>query len=185
MVNFCLIWDETPSAVGQKLVMKCLPIIGQISNPKEQLIYVWHQSLTRQPQPLKSPSHPPLAWLTLTKLPGGTGNFLTQNSSCISLLRFLGSALRFEVRFYLLCQKEYNPMSESCSVTSNSLRPHGLYSPWNSPGQKTGVYIWSLLQRIFPAQISNPGLPHCSWILYQLSLQGSPYWLKNPLSDLE
>ena len=104
MVNFCLIWDETPSAVGQKLVMKCLPIIGQISNPKEQLIYVWHQSLTRQPQPLKSASHPPLAWLTLTKLPGGTGNFLTHNSSCISLLRFLGSALRFEVRFYLLCQ---------------------------------------------------------------------------------
>ena len=25
--------------------------------------------------------------------------------------------------------------SESCSVVSNSLWPHGLYSPWNSPGQ--------------------------------------------------
>ena len=25
--------------------------------------------------------------------------------------------------------------SESCSVVSDSLRPHGLYSPWNSPGQ--------------------------------------------------
>ena len=29
--------------------------------------------------------------------------------------------------------------SESCSVVSGSLRPHGLYSPWNSPGQNTGV----------------------------------------------
>ena len=28
--------------------------------------------------------------------------------------------------------------SESCSVMSDSLRPHGLYSPWNSPGQNTG-----------------------------------------------
>jgi len=32
----------------------------------------------------------------------------------------------------------------------------------------------SLLQRIFPTQGSNPGLPHCRWILYQLSHQGSP-----------
>ena len=29
--------------------------------------------------------------------------------------------------------------SESRSVMSYSLRPHGLYSPWNSPGQNTGV----------------------------------------------
>ena len=30
-------------------------------------------------------------------------------------------------------------LSESGSVTSDSLQPHGLYSPWNSPGQNTGV----------------------------------------------
>ena len=29
--------------------------------------------------------------------------------------------------------------SESRSVMSNSLRPHGLYSPWNSRGQNAGV----------------------------------------------
>ena len=29
--------------------------------------------------------------------------------------------------------------SESRSVMSNSLQPHGLYSPWNSPGQNTRV----------------------------------------------
>ena len=28
---------------------------------------------------------------------------------------------------------------ESCSVVSNFLPPPGLYSPWNSPGQNTGV----------------------------------------------
>ena len=50
--------------------------------------------------------------------------------------------------------------SESHSVMSNSFRPHGLYSPWDSPGQKTGVGSLSLLQGIFPTQGSNPGLLH-------------------------
>ena len=35
---------------------------------------------------------------------------------------------------------------------SDSLRPHGLYSPWDSPGQNTGVGSRSLLQGIFPTQ---------------------------------
>ena len=64
--------------------------------------------------------------------------------------------------------------SENHSVVSDSLRPHGLYSPWNSPGQNTGVGSHSVLQGIFPTQGSNPGLPHCMQILYQLSHQGSP-----------
>ena len=64
--------------------------------------------------------------------------------------------------------------SESCSVMSNFFQPHGLYSPWNSPGQNTGVGSLSLLQGIFPAQGSNPGLPHCRRILHQLSHKGSP-----------
>ena len=58
---------------------------------------------------------------------------------------------------------------ESSSVLSDSLWPHGLYSPWNSPGQNTGVGSLSLLQGIFSTQGSNPGLPHCRRILYQLS----------------
>ena len=32
----------------------------------------------------------------------------------------------------------------------------------------------SLLQGIFPNQGSNPGLPHCRWILYQLNHKRSP-----------
>ena len=57
---------------------------------------------------------------------------------------------------------------------SDSLWPHGLYSPWNFPGQNTGVGSCSLLQGIFPTHGSNPGLLHCCQILYQLSHKGSP-----------
>ena len=53
------------------------------------------------------------------------------------------------------------------------LRPQGLYSPWNSPGQNTGVGSLSLLQGILPTQGLNPGLLHYGQILYQLSYDGS------------
>ena len=59
---------------------------------------------------------------------------------------------------------------------SKSLWRHGLYSPWNTPGQNTGVGSLFLLQRIFPTQGSNPGFPHCRLIFfYQLSHKGSPF----------
>ena len=45
--------------------------------------------------------------------------------------------------------------SESRSVVSNSLQPHGLHSPWTSPGQNTGVGSLSLLQEFFPTQVSR------------------------------
>ena len=64
--------------------------------------------------------------------------------------------------------------SASHSVVSDSLQPHELYSPWNSPGQNTGVGSCSLLQGIFPTLGSNPGLRHCRRILYHISHQGSP-----------
>ena len=72
------------------------------------------------------------------------------------------------------CPLHWESKSESRSVISDSLRPHGLYSPWNSPGQNTGLDSLSLLQEIFLTQGSNPGLLHCRQILYQLSCQGSP-----------
>ena len=76
--------------------------------------------------------------------------------------------------------------SESRSVMSISLLPHGLCSPWNSLGQNTGVGSHSLLQGIFPSQGSNPTLPLCRWILYQLSHKGSPRileWAAYPFSS--
>ena len=56
---------------------------------------------------------------------------------------------------------------------SSSLKPHGLYIPWNCPGQNTGVCSLSLLQGISPTQGSNPGVLNCRQILYQLSYQGN------------
>ena len=77
-------------------------------------------------------------------------------------------------------------VSESRSVVSSSLQPHGLHSPQNSPGQNTGVGSLSLLQGIFPTQGSSPGLPHCRRIIYQLSHKGSPRileWVAYPFSS--
>ena len=67
--------------------------------------------------------------------------------------------------------------SESHSVVSDSLRLQGLYSPWNSPDQNTGVDSQSLLLGIFPTQELNRSLLHCWRILYQLSYQESPFQL--------
>ena len=69
-------------------------------------------------------------------------------------------------------RRPHESESESRSVLSDSLQPHGLYSPWNSPGRNTGVDSLFLLQGIFPTQGLNLGLPHCRQILYQLSHQG-------------
>ena len=57
---------------------------------------------------------------------------------------------------------------------SDSLRPHGLYSPWNSPGQNTGVGSLSPSSGDLP----NPGIKPRSPALQIDSLlaepQGSP-----------
>ena len=69
----------------------------------------------------------------------------------------------------------------SCSVMSNSLRPHGLW-PWDSlhgilsmafSKQESWSDCHALLQGIFLIQGSNLGLLHCKLILYHLSHQGS------------
>ena len=70
----------------------------------------------------------------------------------------------------LLIIKVKVKITQSCLT----LQPHGLYSPWNSPDQKTRVGRLSLLQGIFPTQRSNPGLLHCRHILYQLSHKRKP-----------
>ena len=79
--------------------------------------------------------------------------------------------LKAKIIFYLL-YPQTTCESESRSVVSNSLGPHGLYNPWNPLGQNTGLGSQSLLQGIFPTQELNPGLLHCRQILYQLSHQG-------------
>ena len=66
---------------------------------------------------------------------------------------------------------------------SNSLWNHGLYSPWNSPGQNTGVGSLSLLQGIFLTQGSNPGLLHCRWIFLPAEPQGNLFLLEHNLKS--
>ena len=100
-------------------------------------------------------------WLDLLAVQGTLKSFLQHHSSKASILQLLAF---FTVQLSI-------SESESRSVMSDSLRPHGLYSPWNSPGQNAEVGSCSLLQESSPTQGSNPGLPHCRWILHQLSHQ--------------
>ena len=80
-----------------------------------------------------------------------------QIMGCLSLYNHVSSCLKinlFILSIYSLsfhkkgntkeCSREVK-WCESCSVVSDSLRPHGLYSPWNSPGQNIGVGCLSLL----------------------------------------
>ena len=59
---------------------------------------------------------------------------------------------------------------KSCSVASDSLQPLGLYSPWNSPGQNTGV------DSLFPSPgyLPNPGIEPRSPALHVDSIPAEP-----------
>ena len=67
-------------------------------------------------------------------------------------------------------------VAQSCVTLCDPIdcSPPRLLRPWDFPGKNTGVDCHFLLQGILPIQGSNPGLPHCRWILYQLSHKGSP-----------
>ena len=96
-------------------------------------------------------------------------DFITvAKSEMIHLLR--------EIHFVLY--NRHKKAHESCSFMSDSLQPHGLHIHGILPARILEWVSHSLLQGMFPAQGSNPGLPHCRRILYQLTHQGSPGILK-------
>ena len=70
------------------------------------------------------------------------------------------------------------------SVVSDSLQPHGLYSPWNSPGQDTGV-VAVLFSRGSSqwrdwTQVSHiPGRFFTSWA----TREAQEYWSGYPISS--
>ena len=102
------------------------------------------------------------------------------------LNRHFSKDIQMAKRHMTRCSTSLIIESESHSVVSDSLRPHGLYSLWDFPRQNTGVGSLSLLQGIFPIQGLNPGLLHCRQILYQLSHKGSPRileWAVYPVSS--
>ena len=81
--------------------------------------------------------------------------------------------------------EEVKKVSQSCLTLWDLLDCSlpGLLCPWNSPGQNIGMGSHTLLQRIFPSQGLNPGLPHYRRILYHLSHQESPRkqeWVSYP-----
>ena len=67
-------------------------------------------------------------------------------------------------------------VTQSCPTLCDPMDciPPGSSVHGDSLGKNTEVVCHALLQGIFPTQKPNPGLPHCRWILYQLSHQGSP-----------
>ena len=102
------------------------------------------------------------------------------------LNRHFSKDIQVAKRHMKRCSMSLIVESESHSVMSDSLRPLGLYSLWDFPGQNTGVGSFFLLQGIFPMQGLNPGIPHCRQILYQLSHKGSPRileWVAYPFSS--
>ena len=64
-----------------------------------------------------------------------------------------------------ICNILINWKWKSLSLVRLFATPGAIYSPWNSPGQNTGMVSCSLLQGIFPTQGSNP---------YQLEPPGKP-----------
>ena len=114
-----------------------------------------------------------LEWVTISF---SRGSFWPKDQTCVS----------WTARLVLYCwANQESPFkmneSESCSVMSNSLQSHGLYSLWNFPGQNTGVGSQSFLQEILRTQELNPGLLHCRHILYWLSYEGSPNWTSSQI----
>ena len=83
-----------------------------------------------------------------------SGSYMTPSQGTAVVLNFQGTFSKVKV-------------TQSCLTICNPMD----CSPWNSPGQKSGVGSLSLLQGIFPTQGTNPGLPYLRPILYQLSHQ--------------
>ena len=85
---------------------------------------------------------------------------------------------------YMLCLVAHHSSCVwPCKPMDCSLQDSSVHE--DSPDKNTGVGCHALLQGIFPARGLNPGLPHCRWILYHLSDQGSPgtlEWVAYPFS---
>ena len=87
--------------------------------------------------------------------------------NCYSSLSFFFLFLFYTV---YICESGSGSESESHSVVSDSLRPHALYSPWNSPGQYPGV------GKPFPSpgDLPNPRIESRSPSLQADSLPAEP-----------
>ena len=97
----------------------------------------------------------------------------------------LSLSVSLSTSFIIQCATLFLPYKAKVTQSCPTLQPHGLYSPWNSPGQNTEVGSLSLLQGISQPRNRTQVYPHCRWSLYQLSHKGSPKileWVACPFS---
>ena len=66
--------------------------------------------------------------------------------ACGAMSRTLAEDIRGKFPVLVFIRNQSTLGSASHLVMSDSLRPHGPYSPWSSPGQNAGVGSRSLLQ---------------------------------------
>ena len=86
----------------------------------------------------------------------------TRDQTPASVLEVLSQPLDHQRSSSIFQMKMKVKVTQSCPTLCE---PKGLFSLLNSPGQNTGVGSLALLQGIVLSQGSNPGLPHCRWIL--------------------
>ena len=133
-----------------------------------------------------SPSLPPPPCYTEASNKSGSGTKKSDQKlihGCIcGAIRELGSEKTAKVACLKSSPVDFKLKVKVAQSVSNSFWPHGLYTPWNSPGQNTKVGSLSPLQVTFLTQESYTGLPHFRQILYQLIYQGSlNFWIGSPL----
>ena len=58
---------------------------------------------------------------------------------------------------FVICHNTDSDLKKNHSVVSDSLRPHGLYSPWNFLGQNPGVGSLSLLPTMQETWVQSLG----------------------------
>ena len=131
-------------------------------------------------------------WGTVNSLEKGDAMSLSRQyvkpsaDGCTSL----GKAIQHHRPEVCITYSHYERKKVKVKVTQScpTLQPHGLYSPWNSPGQNTGMGRFSLLPGIFPTQGSNlspalqadslPAEPQRKSFLIILSISLLSFWGK-------
>ena len=110
--------------------------------------------------------------------PSGKNRFLHVLSSAVHLQLFVK---------IMLVGVWFQVVSEWKLLSSVQLfAPYGLYSPWILQSRILEWVAFPFTRVSYQTQQSNPGLPHCRWILYQLSHKGSPRileWVAYPFSS--
>ena len=88
--------------------------------------------------------------------------------------RLLKSSCRVRMQLYQQLCVALCLVTQLCPTLCDPMdcSPPGSSAHGDSPGKSIGVGCHALLQGILPTEGSNPGLLHCSQILYHLSHQG-------------